>query len=141
MRAYLLVAILLGSYFPLRVSQATPKAHPPLAEDLQRAADRSAARDAAIVVLDVDSSTVLAARNLETAANSRVSPGSTLKPFILLQLLDTGKLEAKARLFCTRPLVIGTKRMDCAHPAQIATFDAADAIAYSCNSYISQVVV
>src|SRR6266581_1278666 len=112
MRAYLLVAILLGSYFPLRVSQATPKAHPPLAEDLQRAADRSAARDAAIVALDMESGKILAARNLERAASSLVRPCSTLKPFVLLQLLNSGKLDAKARLLCRRPLVIGTKRMD-----------------------------
>jgi cell division protein FtsI/penicillin-binding protein 2 len=35
--------------------------------------------------------------------------------------------------------MIGTKRMDCTHPTEISTLDAADAIAYSCNSYVSEV--
>jgi cell division protein FtsI/penicillin-binding protein 2 len=137
MRAYWLIAILLGSWLPVRVSQATPEAHATLGQELQRAAD--GAGDAAIVVVDVASAKVLAARNMEIAAGRVARPGSTLKPFVLLELLDTGKLDAETRLFCKRPLRIGTKRMDCTHPVQISTLDAADAIAYSCNTYVSEV--
>jgi cell division protein FtsI/penicillin-binding protein 2 len=137
MRAYWLIAILLASCLPMRVSEALPPANPTLGEELQRAADR--AGDAAVVVVDLSSAKVLAARNMKVAAGKLVRPGSTLKPFVLLELLDTGKLDAQARLFCRRPLMIGTKRMDCTHPTQISTLDAADAIAYSCNSYVSEV--
>ena len=137
MRAYWLIAILLGSWLPVRVSQATPEAHATLGQELQRAAD--GAGDAAIVIVDVASAKVLAARNMEIAAGRVARPGSTLKPFVLLELLDTGKLDAETRLFCKRPLRIGTKRMDCTHPVQISTLDAADAIAYSCNAYVSEV--
>jgi cell division protein FtsI/penicillin-binding protein 2 len=136
MRSCLLVAILLASWLPI-VSEALPAANPTIGEELQRAADR--AGDAAVVVADLSSAKVLAARNMEVAAGKLVRPGSTLKPFILLELLDTGKLDAQARLFCRRPLMIGTKRMDCTHPTEISTLDAADAIAYSCNSYVSEV--
>ena len=121
----------------MRVSQATPEAHATLGQELQRAADQ--AGDAAVVVVDVASAKVLAARNMEIAAGRVARPGSTLKPFVLLELLDTGKLDAETRLFCKRPLRIGTKRMDCTHPVQISTLDAADAIAYSCNTYVSEV--
>ena len=137
MRAYWLIAILLGSWLPVRVSQATPEAHATLGQELQRAADQ--AGDAAVVVVDVASAKVLAARNMEIAAGRVARPGSTLKPFVLPELLDTGKLDAETRLFCKRPLRIGTKRMDCTHPVQISTLDAADAIAYSCNTYVSEV--
>jgi cell division protein FtsI/penicillin-binding protein 2 len=137
MRAYWLIAILLASWLPMRVSEALPPANPTLGEELQRAADR--AGDAAVVVVDLSSAKVLAARNMKVAAGKLVRPGSTLKPFVLLELLDTGKLDAQARLFCRRPLMIGTKRMDCTHPTQISTLDAADAITYSCNSYVSEV--
>jgi cell division protein FtsI/penicillin-binding protein 2 len=136
MRSCLLVAILLASWLPI-VSEALPAANPTIGEELQRVADR--AGDAAVVVADLSSAKVLAARNMEVAAGKLVRPGSTLKPFILLELLDTGKLDAQARLFCRRPLMIGTKRMDCTHPTEISTLDAADAIAYSCNSYVSEV--
>jgi cell division protein FtsI/penicillin-binding protein 2 len=139
MRSSWLIAILLGSWLTVWVSEATPEAHPKLGDDLQRAVDQSAAHDTAIVVLDVASAKILAARNIDVAANRLARPGSTLKPFVLLQLLDVGKLDAKARLFCKRPLMIGTKRMDCTHPIQIGTLDAADAIAYSCNTYVSDV--
>jgi penicillin-binding protein A len=136
MRSCLLVAILLASWLPI-VSEALPAANPTIGEELQRAADR--AGDAAVVVVDLSSAKVLAARNMKVAAGKLVRPGSTLKPFVLLELLDTGKLDAQARLFCRRPLMIGTKRMDCTHPTEISTLDAADAIAYSCNSYVSEV--
>jgi cell division protein FtsI/penicillin-binding protein 2 len=136
MRSCLLVAILLARWLPI-VSEALPAANPTIGEELQREADR--AGDAAVVVADLSSAKVLAARNMEVAAGKLVRPGSTLKPFILLELLDTGKLDAQARLFCRRPLMIGTKRMDCTHPTEISTLDAADAIAYSCNSYVSEV--
>src|SRR5438445_12279140 len=136
MRSCLLVAILLASWLPI-VSEALPAANPTIGEELQRAADQ--AGDAAVVVADLSSAKVLAARNMEVAAGKLVRPGSTLKPFILLERLETGKVDAQARWFCRRPVMIGTKRMDCTHPPEISPLDAADAIAYSCNSYVSEV--
>jgi len=95
----------------------------------------------AIVVVDVASQKILAAKNLEGAGKELVRPGSTLKPFVVMELLETGKLDAKQRLLCRRPLSIGGVRMDCSHTRDVAELDADDAIAYSCNSYVAEVTL
>ncbi|HEX7286160.1 MAG TPA: penicillin-binding transpeptidase domain-containing protein [Candidatus Angelobacter sp.] len=91
------------------------------------------------VVLDVASGKVLADWNLKVAAQHLAAPGSTLKPFVLAELLRDGRVRPQERLVCRRPLVISGRRMDCSHSSAITDLDAADAIAYSCNSYFSSV--
>jgi cell division protein FtsI/penicillin-binding protein 2 len=93
----------------------------------------------AAVVLDVASGKVLADWNLKVAAQRLAAPGSTVKPFVLAELLRTGRIQPDQRLVCRRPLVISGRRMDCSHSSAITDLDAADAIAYSCNSYVSSV--
>jgi penicillin-binding protein 2 len=75
---------------------------------------------------------------METAAHRLVRPGSTVKPFVLMALLEAGKIEASERLLCKRPLRIGGVRMDCAHASSIVELNAEEAIAYSCNSYFAE---
>ena len=107
--------------------------------ELQGAIDEAiAGRPGTIVVVSVTSRQVLASHNLELASAQLVRPGSTLKPFVLLALLDSGKLDPSQHFLCKRPLYIGNIRMDCSHTTEIVEPDADDAIAYSCNSYISQ---
>lgn len=109
---------------------------------LQRAVDQAMQGHAgAIVVVDVTSERILAAKNLEVAGRELVRPGSALKPFVLMELLETGKLDAKQRLLCRRPLRIGGVQMDCSHTRDVAELDADDAIAYSCNSYVAEVTL
>lgn len=109
---------------------------------LQRAVDQAMQGHAgAIVVVDVTSEKILASRNLELAGRELVRPGSALKPFVVMELLETGKLDAKQRLLCRRPLRIGGVRMDCSHTRDVAELDADDAIAYSCNSYVAEVTL
>lgn len=95
----------------------------------------------AIIVVEVMSEKILAAKNLELAAGALVRPGSTLKPFVLMELMETGKLNAKQHLLCKRPLRIGGVRMDCSHTKDLTDLDADDAIAYSCNSYVAEVTL
>ncbi|HEY6249918.1 MAG TPA: penicillin-binding transpeptidase domain-containing protein [Candidatus Angelobacter sp.] len=92
-----------------------------------------------VVVMDVASGRILAQRHLDLAGQRLEPPGSTVKPFVLMELLSSGKINAEQRVMCRRPLYIGGKRMDCSHPASITTLDARDAVAYSCNTYFSTV--
>jgi peptidoglycan glycosyltransferase len=109
---------------------------------LQRTVDEAMQGHAgAIVVVDVTSDKILASQNLDVAGRELVRPGSALKPFVLMELLETGKLDAKQRLLCRRPLRIGGVRMDCSHTRDVAELDADDAIAYSCNSYVAAVTL
>jgi cell division protein FtsI/penicillin-binding protein 2 len=108
-------------------------------EKLQVAVERAMnGQTGALVVVDVSSGEILAARGLELAAHRLARPGSTVKPFVLMALLESGKLTASQRLLCRRPLRIGGVRMDCTHPASVADLNAEEAIAYSCNSYFAE---
>lgn len=97
-----------------------------------------AGKPGAVVVLDVASGKIIAQADLKTAADRVTAPGSTLKPFVLLELLESGKLDPGQHLVCRRPLTIAGRNMDCTHSPAIKHLDAADAIAYSCNSYFAQ---
>jgi cell division protein FtsI/penicillin-binding protein 2 len=93
----------------------------------------------AAVMLSVSSGKLLAYWNLNVAAQRLAAPGSTVKPFVLAQLLRIGRLSPQQRLICRRPLTIAGRRMDCSHSLAVADLNAADAIAYSCNSFVSSV--
>jgi cell division protein FtsI/penicillin-binding protein 2 len=109
-------------------------------EELRVAVERAMeGRAGAAVVADVLTGEILAAHEIDLAAHLVARPGSTVKPFVLMALLESGKLDARQRLLCRRPLRIGGVRMDCAHPTWVVDLDAEAAIAYSCNSYFSEV--
>jgi cell division protein FtsI/penicillin-binding protein 2 len=75
---------------------------------------------------------------MELVGRQLIRPGSTLKPFVLMALLDSRKLDPKRRLICKRPLRIGGLRLDCSHTPEVKELNADDAIAYSCNSYVAE---
>jgi cell division protein FtsI/penicillin-binding protein 2 len=74
---------------------------------------------------------------METAARRLATPGSTVKPFVLLALLKSQKFNSNEAFFCHRTLRIADKRMDCTHPDIAAPLHAEEALAYSCNSYFA----
>jgi penicillin-binding protein 2 len=89
------------------------------------------------VVLAVDSGRRLAAYHPEVAAQRLALPGSSIKPFTLMALLNSDKIDAQTTLFCKRPLTIAGHRLDCSHPETAQPFDPATALAYSCNFYFT----
>ncbi len=91
------------------------------------------------VVVDVRTDRILASYHPAVAARRVVHPGSSLKPFTLLTLLRSGKVDAHTSLICKRPLTIAGHRLDCPHPATQQPFDPAMALAYSCNFYFTSV--
>ncbi len=120
--------------FPLPSDDSATKSN------LQREVDRAMGKlPGALVVVDVTTRTVLAAHGMDQASLRLEAPGSTLKPFLLMALLETGKLDPRQQFICRRPLKIGSAQLDCTHPAEVSQLDAAEAIAYSCNSYVAQV--
>lgn len=105
---------------------------------LQAGVDRAmTGRDGALVVAEVGSGRILAAHRMDRASHQLVSPGSTLKPFVLMSLLEAGRLDPNQAFVCARALRIGSLQMDCTHPASVSLLKAEDAIAYSCNSYVA----
>ena len=107
---------------------------------LQKASARAmVGRRGAAVVVDVQSGHVLAAYHLDVAARRVSHPGSAIKPFTLLALLQAGKLNEQTALMCKRTVSIGGHKLDCTHPATPEPLVPASALAYSCNSYFTSV--
>jgi cell division protein FtsI/penicillin-binding protein 2 len=94
--------------------------------------------EARVVVLDLASGRLLAARQLSDAARTLAAPGSTLKPLVLYQLVSAGRWNPASRVACDRKLVIGGHRLACTHPPA-PPFDASEALTWSCNSYFAAV--
>jgi cell division protein FtsI/penicillin-binding protein 2 len=98
-----------------------------------------AGRRGTAVILDVQSGRVLAAYHLEVAARRVAHPGSSIKPFTLMALLEAGKVDEHTALVCKRQLSIGGHKLDCNHPQTAQPLDPSAALAYSCNSYFTGV--
>ena len=95
-------------------AQAGPKAGN---SALQQAVTHAmAGRSGTAVVVEVRSGQVLAAYRLDVAARRLAHPGSSIKPFTLLALLEAGKVNAQTTLLCQRKLSLGGHTLDCAHP-------------------------
>lgn len=109
---------------------------------LQDAAHRAMARQrGTIVVLDVQSGRVLASSHLEVAARRVAAPGSSIKPFTLMALLESGKFNPRTALACRRVVSIGGHELNCSHPVTSDPLNASQALAYSCNSYFTTVAL
>jgi peptidoglycan glycosyltransferase len=96
------------------------------------------APDARILVLDVASGRLLAAQALAQASHTLAAPGSTLKPLVLYNLIESDRWNPAQRIACDRKLVVAGHRLACTHPSA-PPFDAREALAWSCNSYFAQV--
>ena len=64
-------------------------------------------------------------------------PGSTVKPFSLLTLLENGGLTAREEYVCPGQLTIAGRFFNCSHPPLGLPMNAARAIAYSCNCAVA----
>ena len=115
-------------------------ASPAQAKLWQKAVDAAArtSPDARILVLDVATGKLLAERQLDQASRTLAAPGSTLKPLVLYNLLQSNRWNANQRVACDRKLVVAGHRLACTHPAA-PPFDAREALAWSCNNYFAQV--
>ena len=93
------------------------------------------------MVVDVQSGHLLADYHLNVAARRVAHPGSSIKPFTLMALLNAGKVDARTPLVCKRPLSVGGHNLDCSHPPTTQPLDPSAALAYSCNTYFTTVAL
>jgi penicillin-binding protein 2 len=91
----------------------------------------------AAVVVDVASGKILASYHPEVAARRLALPGSSIKPFTLLALLEAAKVNPQTTLMCKRPLKIAGHNFDCSHAETAQPFNAVAALAYSCNTFFT----
>jgi len=93
---------------------------------------------ARIVVLDVNTGRLLGGSHLAEAARTLATPGSAMKPLALYGLVAAGRWDPARRIACTRKLNLDGHTLNCSHPA-LPTFDAREALAWSCNTYFASV--
>ena len=106
---------------------------------LQSAVDRAmAGRSGSAVVVEVGSGRLLAAYRLDVAARTLAAPGSTVKPFTLAALLESGRLPPDATLLCRRRVRLAGQELNCTHVETPEPLDPVTALAYSCNYFFSQ---
>jgi cell division protein FtsI/penicillin-binding protein 2 len=106
---------------------------------LQRAADHAmAGKSGALVVIDVATGKILAAYHLGVAGQRVALPGSSIKTFTLIALLESGKINDQTMMMCKRSLTVGAHQLKCTHPDVKQPFDPATALAYSCNTYFAK---
>lgn len=80
---------------------------------------------------------LLAAEGLTAAQRMAFLPGSAIKPFTLLGMLEDGRLTAKDRYLCPGRLSIAGRSFNCSHPPSALPMDASRALAYSCNCAVA----
>ena len=100
-----------------------------------------AGRSGTAIILDVHSGRLLGAYRLDVAARRVAHPGSAIKPFTLMALLESGKVNEQTALMCKRSVSIGGHKLDCSHPDMKQPLDPASALAYSCNSYFTTIAL
>jgi cell division protein FtsI/penicillin-binding protein 2 len=96
-----------------------------------------AGRSGTAIVVNVASGKILGAYHRDVAAWKLARPGSALKPFTLLALIDSGKLKPADTLTCRRNLRVGSHDLSCSHPQTGQPLQAVSALAYSCNDYFA----
>src|SRR5438876_1001480 len=89
------------------------------------------------LLLDFRTCQLIAAARTDLACEWLVPPGSTLKPFSLSALMDTGKLADTDQLPCPGKLEIAGKSFACSHPPIGVAMRVSTAIAYSCNCFVA----
>jgi cell division protein FtsI/penicillin-binding protein 2 len=134
----LIPAFLILSYFASAHSTSAPARAPERTTRLQAVAQNTlGAREGAIVVLDPQTGRIKAVVNSELAFKSAFPPGSTIKPFTTLAALRAGVITEHTRIRCRGKY----KREDgidaCVHPPKLPSFNAAEALAYSCNYFFA----
>jgi cell division protein FtsI/penicillin-binding protein 2 len=143
-RLFLTAIILFALFFAIQSSATFSSSdnffqnNSALQQSLDRAMEK---RPGTFVVAEVSTGKIIASNNLRFAATALQTPGSTLKPFVLMTLMELNRLDPAQKLICKRKLQIGSAHLDCTHPISVAQLNADDAIAYSCNSYFAQLSI
>ncbi|MFI4981569.1 MAG: penicillin-binding transpeptidase domain-containing protein [Nevskiales bacterium] len=121
------ITALLSTAFPLRAQKSLtdliPDAH------------------AAALLVDVPTRRLLAVHGASLAAAALLPPGSTMKPFALAALLESGKLRPDDAFHCPGQLMVGDRPVVCAHAPLGEPLRVRTALAYSCNCFVANAAV
>jgi cell division protein FtsI/penicillin-binding protein 2 len=80
---------------------------------------------------------VLVAQGSLVAQRWLIYPGSTIKPFSLLALCESGKLTNSDLFVCPQKLSIAGRVLNCSHPPVATPMNVSRALSYSCNCAVA----
>src|SRR5258708_9174758 len=89
------------------------------------------------VLLDLRTRKVIAAHEPELARRWLLPPGSTVKPFSVMALLESRKLRPGEQFPCPIYLTLARRSFACSHQPLGVPMRAETAIAYSCNNFVA----
>jgi len=72
-----------------------------------------------------------------TPSRIAAHPGSAIKPFVLIALLEARALPPKPEYVCPGKLTLEGRSFNCSHPRLTGPIDARTALAYSCNNFFA----
>ena len=90
------------------------------------------------VLIDATTRRPLAVHAPELAGRLLLPPGSTVKPFSIAALMESGKLRSTDSFRCPGTLEIGGRNLTCSHPADLPPILPRTAIAWSCNNFVAR---
>lgn len=89
----------------------------------QSMADAMQGVEGTVLVVSVDTGDVVSHR-MDASARRVGSPGSIVKPFTLLALVEEGVVAEVTTAFCPRIVRVGGRNPDCTHPVESEAIDA-----------------
>jgi stage II sporulation protein D len=91
----------------------------------------------AAVVLNRKTGQISEIHNAALARGLSLAPGSAIKPFSLMALIEAHKLSPGEKLRCPGTLRIGDRNLTCSHPVLPGRVGVEEALAYSCNNFVA----
>ena len=92
-------------------------------------------RDGTVLVMDPRTGRLLAAVNPRLATRQAFPPGSTIKPFLALAALESGRIHRTERRRCRGGERRETRNLLCSHRSFASPLTLTQALAHSCNDY------
>ncbi len=127
-----------------RASSSSSAAVAPREDDVDEALRRAAlnalgGREGTILILDARTGRVRAVVNPRLAYEETLAPGSTVKPFTMLEALREGVVGEETHVACRHNTFRHEDfKINCAHPPTDEAFGPAQALALSCNYFFGR---
>ena len=95
-------------------------------------------RGIAYVIVDLQSGATLASAQPEITERP-ILPGSVMKVAAIAAALESGVIDDRTRIVCSRSIVVDGHTLTCTHPDLHRAMTASEALTHSCNVYVATV--
>ena len=93
-------------------------------------------RGISFLIVDLRSGATLASEQPDIA-DRPILPGSVMKIAAIAAAMESGTIDGRTRIVCTRSVVVDGHRLTCTHPDLHRPLTPAEALTHSCNVYVA----